>query len=295
MKSWQDVLRENTFNDESFQLEADNDAYIVSTVLDSYGGAVSDYTATKPILDAAYQAGYKLAQRANGDEIHYVLSKEFGSACIIFEFASDMKHLLKGYVTIGNGDNKYNQAAKIVTQFSQIYDRYDFKRPLEELEVNLRLSPVADPAIYVGQRKDFVTYFKFMYLFMKTMITKLKSTDDVKPQNAVVDNFIKVEENGVNDAYEKLVDQFTSMIVKIKDKYNIALNITSEFDNLGQEYKIAINWVDGYMDAPPEVQEKLIKAINILSSEVQKLNGKFDQITVKSFDRFIKTLIIKYV
>lgn len=299
MKSWKSILKENTFNDDEFTLEKDNSNYIVDGVIESYDdiNVFLDYSVTKEILDSAHNAGYELSIKNVADKKIYVITKSFGSSAIVFEFVKKQNDLLKCYVSIGNEENKFNEASKLVTQFPSIFNNYDFTSQLEDLNVEVSANQLisSTPYLYIGYKSDFTTYFKFMFLFMKSMITKLKSTPDVKPQKVEKANFIDSMEVEINTVYSDLVNNFTGTLDKLINKFNIGLSYDVEFDRLAQEYKISLNWVDGYIDADESIKSKIIKLNDILKDECDKLGAKCNISTARTRQLLRRTITIKYV
>ena len=299
MKTWKAILQENTYVDDEFTIDQNNSAYIVDGVISSYEdiNIFLDYSVTKEILDGASKAGYELEVKNVGDKKVYILAKTFGSSAIIFEMCNKQNDILKAYVSIGNEENKYNEASKLVTQFPSIFANFDFSTQLEDLNVEVPANQLANssPYLYVGYKGDFETYFKFMYLFTKSMITKLKSTSDVKPQDVIKSNFIDDMGIDINTVYSELISNFTGALDKIKNKFSIALNYNVEFDKLAQKYTISLNWKDGYVESDRSIVDKILKLNDILKSECDKLNAKCDITTARTAQALIRTITIKYV
>lgn len=301
MKSWQSILKENTFLDDEFTLEKNNSDYIVDGVIKSYEdvNVFLDYTVTKLILDGAHNAGYRLQTKDVENNKVHVLIKEYKSNAIIFEFINYQQELLKCYVVEGNTLNILNDATKIVTQFPAIYNKFDFVGDLTSMNVNLDSKLLINEKNYInfGFKTDYTVFFKFMFLFMKTMVDKLNNTFDSKPTTVQVvqpeieniSDIIDVMSLSLDDSKSELVKNFVSALGRVKTKFGLDMVYKGTYNESENEYTISINTVN-----KDDVSDILVKLCDTLKVEAEKLNMKYDHSHARTSQRFIRTITLKY-
>lgn len=300
MKSWQSILKENTFLDDEFTLEKNNSNYIVDGVIKSYEdvNVFLDYTVTKLILDGAHNAGYRLQTKdVENNKIH-VLIKEYKSNAIIFEFINYQQELLKCYVVEGNTLNIVNDATKILTQFPAIYKNFDFVGDLTSLNVNIDSKLLIDDSSYInfGFKTDYTVFFKFMFLFMKSMVDKLNNTGDskptpvqfIQPEIENISDIIDVMTISVDDSKSELVKNFVNALGRVKTKFDLDMVYSGNYNESENEYTISIN-----TENKEEVSNILVKLCDTLKIEADKLNMKYDHSHARMSQRFIRTITLK--
>lgn len=176
MKSWQSILDEQIYIDDTFELDDDNTAFIVDGVLKSYKTKLNIlYHQAKLILDEAYKAGFKLEQKKVDSKTIYVLCRCFKGGALIIEFTEHTDYLLKSYVVLADQSNVLNVGAKTISEFPIIFNNHNVKEDINTLDVTVVADDLSEnnTYLYIKERMKYEMFFKYLYVFTKVMVSKL--------------------------------------------------------------------------------------------------------------------------
>lgn len=284
MQSWQSIIDEQIYIDDTFELDENNTAFIVDGVLKSYGYKLNaNHHQAKKILDDAYLAGFKLEKKKVDSKQYYVLLRRISkNISLILEFSEKDNYILKAYVAIGYGASILNGDVKPFEKFPLIFKNHNIEKDINELDIDVDIEKLIfglnprDHLNYLNieERNNYITFFKYLYVFSKVMVNKLGDAkiDDII--NKSLDDIIKIFDNDLSE-YIK-----TNLI-----KYNKQVK-----DNV---YILSIGYTNEYMLNP--IGDKISLLLKELNIDVGNIGAEFKIVSTNYIDMPVKTITIKYV
>lgn len=279
MNTWQKILREEIFHSD-FELDSDNDKYIVDGVMSSYKEKLTaNPEQVKEILDGAYQAGFKLEKRRYTSKTVFVLTKPHRNAYLVFQFSIQKDTLMACDVSYGSVDPK----AKKSKYFPTIYNMFDKTLPLYFMETDILKENLQDDYhIQIKDEYQWSDYFDYVYSFMIYMLEQLNDEDSE----------VYLEETLNEEIKEKSIHEI--FLEQIKDFNN---NIRTELteNKAKKEVVLYIEWIDDFVDQTDEVKKTLNTIINEFIESFDKTSTEIEINRARTNLRFVRTIFIKYL
>lgn len=284
MISWKKILKEEVMFSSDFELQDNNDKFVIDSVIESYKEKIAAHPIqVKEILDGAHLAGFKLGKRRFSSKTVFVLYKSYKNAHLVFQFSIKQNTFLACEIAYGkSSDEGLQPIAKKSKYFPTVWNTFDKSLPLDFMNPNEVKEKLQDD-VFISIKDEYENwseFFNYVYYFMVCMLDKLNDDEIEYLSENIVKSNEEINKNKLFTDGLRLL--YPEMRIEINDKM---------FKN---ELMIFLDLLLSDIENSLEIVNDLNTHIEEFKNYTEKDGAKVSIDRGRSKTHFIRSIFIKY-